>query len=538
LPIYELAPFLPREEVISESVSDRVKRYHLSEERRMMKKLAIFLVLFLVVAPIVGSMGCAGEAAPAAGFSASPTYGTAPLTVQFTDQSTGEITDWAWDFGDGETSIEQSPSHTYDTVGEYTVSLKVIGPGGSDTETKADYIDVGPVHADFTASPTTGDPPLTVQFTDQSTGEITDWAWDFGDGETSTEQSPSHTYNAVGEHTISLTITGPAGSDTETKVNYIEVGIPELTPTTWKLSHGFPETSVRGKAALYFKQLVEEYTDGKITVDVYPNNTLFDPFTAMGAVRAGTIDVTFDPPYYWGWAGVPWVGLLYTWGLIPSWEAGWSIFSNPEWTAAMTEVWEPLGVKYLGMTAESLYMCYPNNRQPVHDFQQMAGWRDAIPTGSTPTAGVTWIGFDLVYLPYEEHASAFQTGMVDTYSASISTFVGMKVWEYAKYLIAGPNVTGSLVVMNDDTFNDLPAYWQDVLTNEVMPQVMAYAYDEGRAVEESEVALLEANMEDFYIPTPEQMATMLEGELALDIVKAMMWDAGETIVNLILEWQS
>jgi PKD repeat protein len=502
-----------------------------------MKKVAILLVLFLAVLPILGNTGCAGEGAPKAGFTASPTFGTAPLTVQFTDQSTGKITDWAWDFGDGETSIEQSPSHTYGAEGEYTVSLKVIGPGGSDTETKADYIEVGPVHADFSASLTSGDPPLTVQFTDQSTGEITDWAWDFGDGETSIEQSPSHTYNAVGAHTVSLTVSGPGGSDTETKTGYIEVGIPELTPTTWKLSHGFPATSVRGKAAEYLKQLVEDYTDGKITVDIYPNSTLFDAASAVQAVRTGTVDLTFDPPYYWGWAGVSWVGFLYTFGLFQSLEHAEGVFSSPEWIAAMTEEWEPLGVKYLGMTVDTLYSMWINNKEPVHDFKQMEGWKDAIPTGSEPTASVIWIGFDLVYIPYADQTSAFQTGMVDTYSISPSSCCGMNCWDFAKYAIAGTLVNGSLVVMNDDTFNELPAYWQDVLTNEIMPQVLQYAYTEATAMAESEVALLVDNMDDFYIATDEQMAEMLAGEMALDSVKAEMWDAGETIVNLILEWQ-
>jgi hypothetical protein len=75
--------------------------------------------------------------------------------------------------------------------------------------------------ADFTANPTSGAVPLTVEFTDQSTGDITEWYWDFHDGETSTEQNPSHTYNDVGNYTVSLTVSGSEGSDTETKANYI-----------------------------------------------------------------------------------------------------------------------------------------------------------------------------------------------------------------------------------------------------------------------------------------------------------------------------
>jgi PKD repeat protein len=77
--------------------------------------------------------------------------------------------------------------------------------------------------ADFTASPTSGQRPLTVQFTDQSLGFINSWLWDFGDGVTSTLQSPTHTYTLTGTFTVSLTVSGPGGSDTEVKTDYIAV---------------------------------------------------------------------------------------------------------------------------------------------------------------------------------------------------------------------------------------------------------------------------------------------------------------------------
>jgi len=65
-----------------------------------------------------------------------------PLDVHFSDQSSGEIAGWHWDFGDGTTSSLQNPSHTYDLAGAYTVSLEVTGTGGSDTSEKTDYIKV------------------------------------------------------------------------------------------------------------------------------------------------------------------------------------------------------------------------------------------------------------------------------------------------------------------------------------------------------------------------------------------------------------
>ncbi len=170
-------------------------------------------------------------APPVTAFTASPTAGLAPLTVQFTDTSTGSPTAWAWTFGDGGTSTAQNPQHTYAAPGLYTVTLTATNEYGSDYELKTDYITVyGPVTAQFTATPTAGIAPLTVQFTDLSTGGPTSWLWTFGDGNTSTSQNPQHTYTTAGTHTVTLTASHPYDSDTETKTAYITVAVLQPFP--------------------------------------------------------------------------------------------------------------------------------------------------------------------------------------------------------------------------------------------------------------------------------------------------------------------
>ena len=177
-------------------------------------------------------------APPVADFTGTPTSGAAPLAVTFTDTSTNSPTAWSWNFGDSNTSTAQNPSHTY-AAGTYTVTLTATNAGGSDGETKANYITAtapAPI-ADFTGSPRTGAPPLAVSFTDTSTGSPTSWSWNFGDSGTSTVQNPSHTYTSNGNYTVSLTATNAAGSDGETKTNYITVSsLPSeviVYPDTW-----------------------------------------------------------------------------------------------------------------------------------------------------------------------------------------------------------------------------------------------------------------------------------------------------------------
>ncbi|HOI57957.1 MAG TPA: PKD domain-containing protein [Methanoculleus sp.] len=154
---------------------------------------------------------------PFAGFTANVTSGALPLAVRFTDASEGVPTTWKWDFGDGSTSTEKNPVHTYTVPGTYTVTLTVTNAAGSDSTENTVTAGV----AGFTASVTSGAVPLTVDFTDASDGKPTAWEWDFGDGETSDEQNPTHTYETAGTYDVTLTVAYPAGSNSVTRAKYI-----------------------------------------------------------------------------------------------------------------------------------------------------------------------------------------------------------------------------------------------------------------------------------------------------------------------------
>lgn len=172
---------------------------------------------------------------PTADFVASNTKPPAGTPVQFTDQSdpgdAAAVTSWLWSFGDGGTSTQQNPTHTYSVVGKYDVSLTATTEFGSDTVTKKKYIKVQPVGptAEFVASnrfPAIGQ---QVQFTDLSdpgTSPITNWLWNFGDGTTSQAQNPTHIYTAAASYTVYLNVTTIVGSDSETKPDYIVVSQP------------------------------------------------------------------------------------------------------------------------------------------------------------------------------------------------------------------------------------------------------------------------------------------------------------------------
>lgn len=198
---------------------------------------AIFPVKAGGVAGIPTGGGGAGNA-PTAAFTGAPVSGSAPLTVFFDDQSINAPIQYNWNFGDGDTSSTAGDvSHQYTSPGSYTVTLTVTNPAGSDTETKVGYITVttgggGPLNADFEATPLSGSAPLAVSFSSApSTGPITTYAWDFDNDGTvdSTSPNPSYTYNAAGTYTVSLVVGDGTTTDTETKVDYISVGVPTCT---------------------------------------------------------------------------------------------------------------------------------------------------------------------------------------------------------------------------------------------------------------------------------------------------------------------
>jgi len=205
-------------------------------------------------------------------FAADATSGVAPLTVQFTDRSyvIGAST-WFWEFGDGQTSELQNPQHTYTGVGTYTVRLTVTGTGGPLSTQKDNYITVTPGDVDFSANPTVGEAPLTVQFNDLTTlAGVSAWFWEFGDGQTSELQNPAHTYTTEGSFTVRLTVTTDGGQQAIERPSFIRVG-------------DFPKVAFLAEAAplnAADSQIIDYLQSLGLLVDVYDDERTNRPTAA------------------------------------------------------------------------------------------------------------------------------------------------------------------------------------------------------------------------------------------------------------------
>jgi len=165
--------------------------------------------------------------APLVSFSSDAQKGCAGVTIQFTDQSAGDPTAWQWIFEGGTpaTSNEQNPSVTYTTPGVYPVTLQATNIYGSSTSTQPGYVTIiGAPVAGFDYSAVLG----TISFTSTSQGADA-YSWNFGDGTTSNEASPVHTYSTSGSYTVTLTVTNDCGAATlEQTINVITVGVQDV----------------------------------------------------------------------------------------------------------------------------------------------------------------------------------------------------------------------------------------------------------------------------------------------------------------------
>ncbi|WP_444996936.1 glycosyl hydrolase family 18 protein [Aliikangiella sp. IMCC44359] len=156
---------------------------------------------------------------PKADFASSVT----DLTASFTDHSSdsdGTINSWYWTFGDGTTSVESNPSHTYASADTYTVTLTVTDDDGDSSDPASKSVTVGSTNPNevpdanfkFNAQ------GLVVEFSDLSSdrdGDVTEWAWDFGDGNTSTSMNPTHTYTREGTYQVTLTVSDDKGASSK-----------------------------------------------------------------------------------------------------------------------------------------------------------------------------------------------------------------------------------------------------------------------------------------------------------------------------------
>lgn len=185
--------------------------------------------------------------APLAAFGFSPPTPDPGEPVSFTDASAhpnapvDSLTNWAWDFGDGNTSAERHPMHVFDVQGLYDVRLTVTDDDGlsASVNVRVPVGNLPPVPA-WSHDPQLPTDLETVDFTDASTdpdGTIAAWLWDFGDGSTSVEQHAQHRFADDGLYTVSLTVTDNLGASASLAKALEVLNVPPTAGFTYSPAH-------------------------------------------------------------------------------------------------------------------------------------------------------------------------------------------------------------------------------------------------------------------------------------------------------------
>ncbi|MEM1179538.1 MAG: hypothetical protein AAGM22_14415 [Acidobacteriota bacterium] len=205
-------------------------------------------------------------------FTASPRIGCAPLKVDYTDHSVGNVTQRFWDVdGDGTVDYTNPPipfSHVFSNPGSYTTTLTVEGGGPTPGDGDELTIEVGTgAAAEFTGTPLTGSTPLLVTFTDQSTGPITERRWDLdGDGTVDiagNQTSVTFEYTAAGSFSPKLEVIGPCGTAVRERVGYVQVSTPP-GPVILNPSFEANGTTVLGVGAVSQGNAIDDWSFSNI----------------------------------------------------------------------------------------------------------------------------------------------------------------------------------------------------------------------------------------------------------------------------------
>jgi PKD repeat protein len=175
---------------------------------------------------------------------ASTASGTAPLSVSFSaTANNGSFGyQWKWSFGDGSSSVEQRPVHVYKNGGNFTWKFTVTDLAGATCGKTGSVKVASPLTPAATASPRQGPAPLTVSFTGSVKGGTAPYtyAWDFGDGEVSSSQSPAHTFAAAGAYPALFTVTDSKSQSASAMAPvYVGVPIPPGVSSVTSLSNPF-----------------------------------------------------------------------------------------------------------------------------------------------------------------------------------------------------------------------------------------------------------------------------------------------------------
>lgn len=258
---------------------------------------------------------------PVANFSTSKTSALVNEEIQF-NNSSENATDYLWDFGDGNTSMEKNPMHWYTNAGSYKVTLTARAADKMNSlSIKVDILHPSPV-ADFTMDKAEAKTNETITFTN-TTINASSYAWDFGDGNTSNEENPTHAYLSAGDFTVSLVAKGDGGEHTISKKIDITYPAPVASFTIDKTSALLEEVITFTNTSENATSYLWDFGDGRTSTEENPKHTYSFGGTFSVSLKASgeggentitnTVEITVEVAHIFPGYGINLVFLTNTW---------------------------------------------------------------------------------------------------------------------------------------------------------------------------------------------------------------------------------
>lgn len=292
-----------------------------------------------------------------------------------------------------------------------------------------------------------------------------------------------------------------------------DVATPTQTaePITLKLASSAASNAMWGLVYQHFADLIEEYTAGRVMIDIYPGSQLFPASEQWEALVGGTIDIFADSSYYLS-TYVPDMMVFYMDGFWESYEHAYAVLEESELPQILADKTEEAGpVKMLGLFPGSMPLCVLNTVRETDELMDLEGLRTQGIPGSPSTAIYDYTGMASIPIAYEEVVASFIQGVIDAVYYPPFVLVDLGLHETGKHMLCRTAMFANFgIVMNGEAWDGLPADIQDIIFNQVIPETYEFGKKQARESEEEALELISQNVETVHWAAQEDVEPYME----------------------------
>ena len=289
---------------------------------------------------------------------------------------------------------------------------------------------------------------------------------------------------------------------------------PSPTPEsiTLKLCHSVPPGHNTDLVAQEFARLVEEYTVGRVLVDIYHSAALFPAEELWEALHTGAMDAYVESSW-WASSWVPSVYAYFMDGLWESWEHGYAVMNDGRVSRMLTDLIEEAGnIKVLRVLPAGLMLGHITEDTEITHLKDLDGMRTNTSPGYPPMPIHEYAGLKPVPIASEETTIAFVQGIIDSVCMTPTVLRQAHYYDTGKHLFWRPgSFRSNLCMVNRETWEGLPADVQDILLNRVAPELEDFSKRLYQDSETADMEFLGEQVETVHWMTPEQATEFWEG---------------------------